>query len=98
MSADPKNSVPSEQISESTKTQIETLLASGLAEFSLRELLGTLLSGLSGAERDLYLEHRPEDRPNGFYDRSLQVGSVPVDIRVPRTRNGDFRHANLPPR
>ncbi len=96
MPTDPKNSVPSEQISESTKTQIQTLLASGLAEFSLRELLGTLLSGVSGAERDLYLEHRPGDRPNGFYDRSLQVGSVPVDIRVPRTRNGDFRPANLP--
>lgn len=96
MSTDPKKSVPSEEISESTKTQIETLLASGLADFSLREVLGTLLSGLSVAERGLYLDHRPQDRPNGFYDRSLQVGSVPVDIRVPRTRNGDFRPANLP--
>ena len=96
MSTDPKSSVSSEEISESTKTQIQTLMASGLADFSLRELLGTLLSGVSVAERDLHLEHRPEDRPNGFYDRSLQVGSVPVDIRVPRTRNGDFRPANLP--
>ena len=78
------------------KTQIQTLLASGLADLSLREVLGTLLSGLSVAERDLHLEHRPDDRPNGFYDRSLQVGSVPIDIRVPRTRNGDFRPANLP--
>ena len=96
MPADPNKSVPSEQISESTKTQIQTLLGSGLADFSLRELLGTLLSGVSVAERDLHLEHRPKDRPNGFYDRSLQVGSVPVDIRVPRTRTGDFRPANLP--
>jgi putative transposase len=96
MSTDPNESVPSEPISESTKTQIQTLLASGLADFSLRELLGTLLSGVSVAERNLHLEHRPEDRPNGFYDRSLQVGSVPIDIRVPRTRLGDFRPANLP--
>ena len=96
MSTDPNESVSSEPISESTKTQIQTLLASGLADFSLRELLGTLLSGVSVAERDLHLEHRPEDRPNGFYDRSLQVGSVPIDIRVPRTRLGDFRPANLP--
>jgi putative transposase len=96
MSTDPKRSVPSEAISESTKTQIETLLASGLGEFSLRELLGTVLTGVSVAERGLHLERRPEDRPNGFYDRSLQVGSVPVDIRVPRTRSGDFRPANLP--
>ena len=98
MSADPNQSVPSEQISESTKTQIETLLASGLADFSLREVLGTLLSSVSMAERDLYLEHRSEDRPNGFYDRALQVGSVPVDIRVPRSRTGDFRPTTLPPR
>ena len=98
MSTDPKKSVPSEGLTESAKTQIETLLSSGLADFSLRELLGTLLSGVSVAERDVHLEHRPEDRSNGFYDRSLQVGSVPVDIRVPRTRNGDFRPTNLPPR
>jgi transposase-like protein len=98
MSADPKKSVPSEGLTESAKTQIETLLSSGLADFSLRELLGTLLSGVSVAERDLHLEHRPEDRSNGFYDRSLEVGSIPIDIRVPRTRNGDFRPANLPPR
>lgn len=98
MSTDPKKSVSSsDEISESTKAQIDTLLASGLAEFSLRELLGTLLSGVSVAERGLHLERRPEDRPNGFYDRALQVGSVPVEIRVPRTRNGDFRPANLPP-
>lgn len=98
MSADPKKSVPSEGLTESAKTQIETLLSSGLADFSLRELLGTLLSGVSVAERDLHLEHQPEDRSNGFYDRSLEVGSIPIDIRVPRTRNGDFRPANLPPR
>ena len=98
MSTDPNKSVPSEVFAESAKTQIETLLASGLADFSLRELLGTLLSGVSVAERNVYLEHRSEDRSNGFYDRSLQVGSVPVDIRVPRTRNGDFRPTNLPPR
>lgn len=96
MPTDPKKSVPSEALPESAKTQIEALLSSGLADLSLRELLGTLLSGVSVAERSLHLEHRPEDRPNGFYDRSLQVGSVPVDIRVPRTRNGDFRPANLP--
>ena len=53
MSTDPNESVPSEPISEATKTQIQTLLASGLADFSLRELLGTLLSGVSVAERVL---------------------------------------------
>ena len=28
----------------------------------------------------------------------MQIGSIPVDIQVPRTRNGAFRPASLPPR
>src|SRR6185295_20345344 len=48
------------------------------------------------SERNIYLQDTPTDRPNGFYDRCLQVGSLPVDVRVPRTRNGDFRPASLP--
>jgi len=47
-------------------------------------------------ERNIYLQDVPTDKPNGFYDRSLQLGSIPVDIRVPRTRNGDFRPASIP--
>ena len=97
MSTDPKKSVPSEPISESTKTQIEALLSSGLADFSLREILGGLMSGIGVAERNAHLERSSGDKPNGFYDRALQVGSVPVDIRVPRTRNGNFRPETLPP-
>ena len=31
-----------------------------------------------------------------FYDRSLQVGTIPVQVRVPRSRTGDFRPASLP--
>jgi len=50
------------------------------------------------AERNVYLEKSPADKPNGFYDRSLQVGSIPTDIRVPRTRSGAFRPASLPSR
>jgi transposase-like protein len=38
---------------------------------------------------------RGRNRVNN-YDRSLQVGSIPVDVRVPRTRNGDFRPTSLP--
>ena len=38
-----------------------------------------------------------EDKPNGFYDRSLQLGTIPIDLRVPRTRSGQFRPTLLPP-
>jgi transposase-like protein len=55
-----------------------------------------MLSSVGIAERQGYLERRSQDKANGFYDRALQVGSLPVDIRVPRTRTGAFRPASLP--
>src|SRR5262244_1319509 len=96
MATDPNKSLPSSSASTLAKTDIDRLLQTGLADFSLRELLGALISSAGAAERNVYLQDVASDKPNGFYDRSLQVGSIPVDIRVPRTRNGDFRPASIP--
>jgi len=96
MATDPKKSVAPTVISANAKTDVDRLLQTGLADFSLRELLGMLISSAGAAERNVYLQDTPTDKPNGFYDRALQVGSIPVDIRVPRTRNGDFRPVSLP--
>jgi transposase-like protein len=96
MATDPKKTLPPSSVSSVAKTDIDRLLQTGLADFSLRELLGLLISSAGAAERNVYLQDTLTDRPNGFYDRSLQVGSIPVDVRVPRTRNGDFRPASLP--
>ena len=96
MATEPKKSVTPTVISAAAKTDIERLLQMGLGDFSLRELLGMLISSAGAAERNVYLEDTPTDKSNGFYDRSLQVGSIPVDVRVPRTRNGDFRPTSLP--
>src|SRR2546421_3438279 len=91
MATDPKKSLTPSAISSVAKTDVDRLLQTGLADFSLRELLSLLISSAGAAERNVYLQDTPADKSNGFYDRSLQVGSIPVDIRVPRTRNGDFR-------
>jgi putative transposase len=80
------------------KSEIEKLLQSGLGDFSLRELLGTLLSSLAHAERGAYLQNQLDDKANGFYPRSLLVGSVPVEMEVPRSRCGQFRPPSLPAR
>jgi len=96
MATDPKKSVTPTTISSVAKTDVDRLLQTGLADFSLRELLGLLISSAGAAERNVYLQDAPNDKPNGFYDRSLQVGSIPIDVRVPRTRNGEFRPASLP--
>src|SRR5215510_1581289 len=96
MATDPKKSLPLSSPSSIGKTEVDRLLQTGLADFSLRELLGLLISSAGAAERNVYLQEALNDKSNGFYDRSLQVGSIPVDVRVPRTRNGDFRPASLP--
>ena len=93
MTTDPKKSLASTSISELAKNDVDRLLQTGLADFSLRELLGLLISSAGAAERSVYLEKEPTDKPNGFYDRSLQLGTIPVDVRVPRTRTGEFRPA-----
>jgi len=96
MATDPKKSLTPASISELAKSDVDRLLQTGLADFSLRELLGLLISSTGAAERNVYLEKTSNDTPNGFYDRSLQVGTIPVEVRVPRTRSGEFRPASLP--
>ena len=96
MATDPKKSLTPASLSELAKSDVDRLLQTGLADFSLRELLGLLISSTGAAERNVYLEKTSNDKPNGFYDRSLQVGTIPVEVRVPRTRSGEFRPASLP--
>jgi transposase-like protein len=96
MTTDSKKSLSPSVVPQVAKSEVERALQSGLGDFTLRELLGTLVSSAGLAERQVYLEQAEGDKPNGFYDRSLQVGTVPVDIRVPRTRSGDFRPKSLP--
>jgi transposase-like protein len=97
MTTDPTKSLAPQPLPPAEKNALAEMLDSDLAHLSLRELLGMLLSSVGLAERKAYLERVVHDKPNGFYDRSLEVGAIPLDLRVPRTRAGDFRPATLPP-
>ena len=97
MATDPDNRLSPNPVAESLPIEIAEALAGGLGDFSLRELLGLVLSSLGHAERGKYLDRNPTDKGNGAYPRSLQVGSIPIDIAVPRTRSGAFRPSVLPP-
>jgi len=97
MSSDPKSNVSQNSLSESLDNEIDRLLAAGLENFSVRELLGMMLSAAGQAERRAYLTEAADDKGNGSYGRSVNVGSVPVDIRVPRSRTGNFRPSSIPP-
>ena len=99
MATDPKRSVAPNRAPGITPAELERLAASGLGEMSLRELLGALLTSVGVAERQAYLDRAAgSDKGNGSYDRSLMVGSLPIEIEVPRTRSGAFRPSSLPPR
>ena len=96
MATDPKSSLPPTAAAESLPPEVGQALASGLGDLNLRELLSWLLSTVGLAERKAYLERILQDKPNGFYQRWLELGTIPLEVRVPRTRSGDFRPASLP--
>ncbi len=97
MPTDPNPSLAPHSTSESFPAEIAQALATGLGNFSLRELLALILNSLSQAERQAYLAGAPTDKGNGSYARSLKRGSIPLHIDVPRTRGGSFRPRLLPP-
>jgi len=74
------------------------LARGGLDQLGTRELLGVLLSCLFHAERRSHLEQTVDDKGNGSYERGVNVGSLPLDLEIPRTRSGEFRPSQLPPR
>ncbi|MBC7247331.1 MAG: IS256 family transposase [Actinobacteria bacterium] len=56
-----------------------------------------IMQRLMTEERELFLEEHPEDKGNGFYERSLITSRGLIeDLRVPRTRSGEFYPAILP--
>jgi putative transposase len=71
--------------------------AAGLEQLSTSQLLGLLLDTLYSAERSVYLEAAQDDKGNGAYERNVNLGSLPVEVEVPRTRSGGFRPESLPP-
>ena len=78
--------------------EVERALASGgLGQLGTQELLAELLNCLFQAERSTYLEQTEGDKGNGTYDRAVNVGSLPLDVQVPRSRSGEFRPSQLPP-
>lgn len=88
---------PSGKAAAELQEQIERARsAGGLEQLSTSQLLGMLFDSLFSAERAAYLERAEDDKGNGAYERGVNVGSLPVEVEVPRTRRGDFRPANLP--
>lgn len=82
---------------ERVQQEIATARANGLDQVSTRELLAMLLESLYRAERSDYLQTAPDDKGNGAYDRTVNVGSIPVPVAVPRSRRSGAFRPSLPP-
>ena len=75
---------------------LKDLLASDLASLTLGQLLGMVLPGVSLGKRRAHLRDHDSELANGFFQRNVNVGSVPAPVRVPRTHSGAFRPQVLP--
>lgn len=92
----PQPSVAQAALPAEIEAEIHQALGGGLADLSLRELLSLMLSGAATAERTAYLRRTPSDKGNGRYARALDLGSLDLQLDVPRTRSGQFRPTLLP--
>jgi putative transposase len=90
---DPRHKAISDEISDQINRALTT---GGLESLSTAQLLGLVLNILFRSERTAHLETTQDDKGNGSYDRTVNVGSLPVPVEVPRTREGGFRPATLP--
>ena len=98
MSMDPKHNLPSmNELPKEARQQLDSLVEHGLGDLNLRQILATALQALNEAERRQFLNQSDDDKANGFYARSLMLGSIPLDVEVPRARSGEFRPSLLPP-
>jgi len=99
MATDPKVSVTPNAVGDVLEKEVAEAMAAGLGNLSLRELLGMTLTSIGHAERRAYLARvGASDKGNGSYARGLKLGSIPLEIDVPRTRSGAFRPNVLPSR
>jgi transposase-like protein len=63
----------------------------------LKEMVKKAIEEMMKEERVEYLEEHPETKGNGYYLRDLMRGVTGIeDLRVPRTRDGDFRSVFIP--
>ena len=65
------------------------------AESLLQVLLTSLLNAIMRREREMHLE-QVDDTKNGFYKRNFSIGSIPLILSIPRTRNSTFFPSILP--
>ena len=63
----------------------------------MREIVKRALEEMMIEERKEYLGRNPDTKGNGYYMREIICGLLGIeDLKVPRTRDGNFRSVLLP--
>jgi putative transposase len=84
-------------IREQVENEVQELLQGALPDKTASVVIKRVVDWFHRRERDSYLQEHPEDIANGHYHRKkLNLGSVPLELEVPRTRSGKFKPTLLP--
>ena len=68
-----------------------------ISESLIQTLLSHILNSLMTKERDLFIQNNPSSVKNGFYQRKdFSIGSIPIPLSIPRTRDSIFFPSILP--
>jgi len=68
-----------------------------ISESLIQTLLSHILNSLMTKERDLFIQNNPSSVKNGFYQRKdFSIGSIPISLSIPRTRDSIFFPSILP--
>lgn len=94
----PSKSETSKTIEAQVRESFSGVSAEALSQMTVSQFLGQALNILFESERSNFLRRSPEEKGNGGYERQLNVGSLPLDVVIPRVRSGSFRPSLLPPR
>ena len=62
----------------------------------LKTINDVLLNAIMKKERDIFVRKDPENKGNGFYQRSLMSALGRIDLEIPRDRLNEFRPFLLP--
>jgi len=68
---------------------IKELFPNGITiqeKIGIRKLLESVVKLIMNQERNLFLENDNDNKANGYYERSLNIGSFKLNINAPRDK------------
>ena len=83
----------------STEELVKEFFPNGVTtqeKIGIRKLLESVVQLIMNQERNFFLENDKDNIVNRYYKRSLNNGSLKLNINVPRDRKGKFRPQILP--